>query len=140
MLRTLLAAFLFLFTSAASAAGVEPDVAEKQALTAAKAWLTMVDEAAYAPSWQAAATPMRAAVTLEEWERSMKAVRAPLGAVKARKLASAVYTTTLPGAPDGEYVVLTFRTRFANKRRAIETVTPLMDTDGKWHVGGYFIK
>lgn len=140
MLRTLLAAFLFLYASAASAAGTDHAEAEKQAGAAAKAWLAMVDTAAYAPSWEASATPMKAAVTLQEWERSMKAVREPLGAVKARKLASAVYTTTLPGAPDGEYVVLTFHTRFAKKRRAVETVTPLLDTDGKWHVGGYFIK
>lgn len=27
-----------------------------------------------------------------------------------------------------------------NKKSAIETVTPMMDKDGKWRVSGYYIK
>lgn len=48
--------------------------------------------------------------------------------------------TQLPGAPDGEYAVIQFETSFANKKSAIETVTPMKDPDGKWRVSGYFIK
>ncbi len=44
------------------------------------------------------------------------------------------------GAPDGEYVVIQFETSFEHKRSAIETVTPMMDRDGKWRVSGYYIK
>ena len=47
---------------------------------------------------------------------------------------------SLPGAPDGEYVVLQFDTSFANKKEAVETVTPMLDKDGKWKVSGYYIK
>jgi hypothetical protein len=38
-------------------------------------------------------------------------------------LKSAEYKTSLPGAPDGEYVVLIFNTVFENKKAAVETVT-----------------
>jgi hypothetical protein len=55
-------------------------------------------------------------------------------------LLSATYTTQLPGAPDGEYVVLQYDTSFEHKKTAIETVTPVMDKDGKWRVSGYYIK
>ncbi len=48
--------------------------------------------------------------------------------------------TSLPGAPDGEYVVISYETSFTNKKSAIETVTPMLDKDGKWRVSGYFIK
>ncbi|HEY5894810.1 MAG TPA: DUF4019 domain-containing protein, partial [Chthoniobacterales bacterium] len=58
----------------------------------------------------------------------------------SRKLKSAKYTKTLPGAPDGEYVILQFNTTFANKKEAVETVTPMLAQDGKWKVSGYFIK
>jgi hypothetical protein len=44
------------------------------------------------------------------------------------------------GPPDGEYVVIQFETSFENKKSAIETVTPMLDQDGKWRVSGYFIK
>jgi len=33
-----------------------------------------------------------------------------------------------------------FDTSFANKKAAIETVTPMLDTDGTWRVAGYYIK
>jgi len=42
----------------------------------------------------------------------------------SREVASAEYTTKLPCAPDGEYVVIQYRTKFQNKADAIETVTP----------------
>jgi len=58
-----------------------------------------------------------------------------------RAVKSKTYQTSLPGAPDGEYVVIQFETLFEKKKdRAIETVTPVMDTDGKWRVSGYYIK
>jgi hypothetical protein len=46
----------------------------------------------------------------------------------------------LPGAPDGEYVVIHFHTVFANKADAIETVTPMRGRDGRWRVSGYFVR
>ena len=77
---------------------------------------------------------------MDEWEQQVGGVRDPLGAVVSRKLKDAHYTTTLPGAPDGEYVVLEYNTSFAHKKSAIETVTPMLDKDGDWRVSGYFIK
>jgi predicted SnoaL-like aldol condensation-catalyzing enzyme len=58
----------------------------------------------------------------------------------SRKVKSATYTTSLPGAPDGQYVVIQFNTSFENKKSRVETVTPRMDSDGKWRVSGYYIK
>jgi len=57
-----------------------------------------------------------------------------------RELGSAKYSTTLPGAPDGEWVVLKLNTTFENKAVAVETVTVMRDLDGKWRVAGYFIR
>jgi Protein of unknown function (DUF4019) len=63
-----------------------------------------------------------------------------MGKLVSRKVKSASYTTFLPGAPDGEYVVIEFNTSFGNKKSGIETVTPKMDKDGTWRVSGYYIK
>jgi len=38
------------------------------------------------------------------------------------------------------YVVIEFTASFENKKSAIETVTPMMDKDGKWRVSGYYVK
>ena len=70
----------------------------------------------------------------------LHATRDPLGKTTSRKLKSASYTKTLPGAPDGDYVVIQYETSFENKQSSIETVTPMLDKDGKWRVSGYYIK
>lgn len=114
--------------------------AEKAAVVAAKAWLKLVDQGKYSNSWNEAAGYFKKAVTKEQWEQSMQAVRKPLGKTLSRKLKSKNYMTSLPGAPDGEYVVIQFETSFENKKSAIETVTPMLGKDGKWRVSGYFIK
>ncbi|WP_225073348.1 DUF4019 domain-containing protein [Desulfuromonas sp. CSMB_57] len=113
---------------------------EAAAIAAAEQWLAMVDAGRYAASWQEAAGLFRDAVIQDHWVHSLNAVRKPLGRLVSRKVQSKTYTTALPGAPDGEYVVIRFETSFANKQRAIETVTPMMDNDGIWRVSGYYIR
>lgn len=113
---------------------------ENAAVISAEKWLGMVDAGKYAESWKEAAELFRNAVKQEQWEQSLQAVRKPLGKLIFRKIKTKTYRTSLPGAPDGEYVVIQFETSFEHKKSAIETVTPMMDKDGKWRVSGYYIK
>ena len=112
----------------------------KVALSSAETWLTLVDEGRYADSWNETAAYFRRAVKEDQWQKSLQAVRTPLGKVISRELKTKSYHTSLPGAPDGEYVVIQFATSFQNKKSAVETVTPMMDKDGQWRVSGYFIQ
>jgi len=114
--------------------------AEKAAIQSAKAWLALVDSEKYQKSWDEAAEFFKGAVTEEQWQQSMQSVRKPLGRNTSRKLQSKLYLTSLPGGPDGEYVVIKYDSSFENKRHALETVTPMLDKDGKWRVSGYFMK
>lgn len=113
---------------------------EKAAVAAAQKWLALVDGGKYAASWDAAAGYFRNAVSREQWQQSLAAVRKPLGRTVSRKVAGTTYATSLPGAPDGQYVVIRFDTSFEKKKTAVETVTPMMDDNGEWRVSGYFIK
>jgi hypothetical protein len=115
------------------------DDQEQQAVEAAKAWLALVDAGSYAESWDAAAPVFQSAVTKRGWEDSLNQVRAPLGALQSRELATAEHATDLPSAPKGEYVVIRFQTSFENLESAIETVVPMRTDDGAWKVSGYFI-
>jgi len=114
--------------------------AEKIAIEASDNWLKLIDNNQYAKSWETAAGLFKDAVAKEQWNQSLNAVRKPLGKVMKRTVKSKQYTTTLPGAPDGEYVVIQYETSFENKKSSIETVTPMLDKDGKWRVSGYYIK
>jgi hypothetical protein len=105
-----------------------------------KQWLALIDAGHYVQSWEAAAGYFKNAVPEHQWEQTLKAVRYPLGKRLSREVKSARYTTSLPGAPDGEYMVIQFLTSFENKKSAIETVTPMVESDRGWRVSGYFIK
>jgi hypothetical protein len=124
--------------AAASTPAQEPST--RPAQTSVEAWLVLLDNQSYAASWESAATLFRNAVTQQKWEAAARTARTPFGQLKSRTLTSAKSTTTLPGAPDGEYVVFQFATSFEQKAAAVETVTAIREKDGSWHVGGYFIK
>lgn len=128
------AAFAAISTYAADQAKVD------QARDRAYHWLQLVDEGKYPESWDEAAQLFRNAVPKEKWVTSIQAVRGPLGKLLSRELAQAQYATEVPGAPDGEYVVLQFKTRFEHKKNAFETVTMALEPDGQWRASGYFIR
>ncbi|ACN17249.1 conserved hypothetical protein [Desulforapulum autotrophicum HRM2] len=113
---------------------------EVEATAAARSWLLLVDDQSYTDSWERADPYFKNAVTLDQWKKSLLLVRKPLGAVLSRKLISRQYLRSLPGAPDGEYVVIQYGTRFENGGASVETITGLLDPDGVWRVAGYYIK
>jgi hypothetical protein len=116
------------------------DSPENEAVKAAKVWLSLVDDGKYGPSWDQAAELFKEALSRDKWEQALAATRKPMGNMISRKLESARHVTSLPGAPDGDYIVIRFDTSYTNKTSAIETITPMKDKDGIWRVSGYFIK
>jgi len=116
------------------------EIAEQAAITAAENWLALIDNSDTAESWNQAASLFKAAVSSEQWKASLEAAQVPLGKVVSRELKSKRYAEELPGAPDGEYVVIEYETSFQKKRNGTETITPMKDTDGEWRVAGYFVK
>lgn len=110
------------------------------AQTAVEKWLSLMDQGKISETYTTAAGMFRNAVTAAAWDTAAKGVRTPLGSLQSRTLKSTTAATTLPGAPDGEYVVFQFNTTFAQKAAAVETVTAVREPDGSWHVGGYFIR
>jgi len=114
--------------------------AEADAVASAKTWLSLIDNGKYQESWQAAATLFKGAVPEDQWIQTMVSARKPFGKILFREIDAKSYHTTLPGAPDGEYVVIQFKTSFENKKNAVETITPMREQDGVWRVSGYYIK
>jgi hypothetical protein len=103
-------------------------------------WLQLIDSGKYADSWQEAAQTFHAHIAKDKWVAAMKLNRAPLGKMISRTLTSARFTKSLAGAPDGQYVVIVYETRYEHKQAAVETVTSVQELDGDWRVAGYFIK
>lgn len=132
--------YLLVFQTASKGTSSLSGSAEEAAVSAAKAWLSLVDNGKYVESWNEAAQYFKGAVSKEQWGQTIRAARKPLGNNFSREVMSKSYHTSLPGTPDGEYVVIQFKASFKNKKSATETITPMMDKDGKWRVSGYYIR
>ena len=122
-------------------AGLAADqAAEKAARKAAESWLALIDSGRYAESWDEAAPFFKEKVPRDQWVAMVQSTLAPFGKLNGRTLIGAKYMTELPGAPDGEYVVMQFQASFEKKEKAVETITPKLAPDGKWRVSGYFVR
>jgi len=123
-----------------SARAADQPAATAAASSAAKSWLKLVDHGDYHGSFVQASTLFKSAVSADQWSQQAGAVRKPLGALISRRPKSVTYATSLPGVPDGQYVVIQYDSSFERKQSAVETVTPMLDKDGQWRVSGYYIK
>ena len=102
-------------------------------------WLEEVDAGKYEQSWNRAAPFFQSQVTVLQWVDALNQTRKPLGSVVTRKIYRTDLRASLPGVPEGEYVVITLLTDFENKKSAIETIT-VTEVNREWRVMGYFIK
>jgi hypothetical protein len=122
------------------AAPTKHAAAEQKAVAAAEAWLALADKEQYLQCWETAAGYLMNHIERREFVKQISEARKPLGKVVSRQLESKWYTTELPDAPNGQYVVLQYKTSFEHHKSAIETITPMLDKDRKWRVSGYYIR
>ena len=100
-----------------------------QIADAARQWLTLVDQGKWEESYRQTGAAFQKLNTLQLWETVSRKVRPPLGAVATRTFLS----QDAFAAPPRGYVVVKFRTSFANQADAVESVT-LEFEEGAWHV------
>jgi hypothetical protein len=125
------------FTTRSVAGQPAPEVTGERA---AKSWLKLVDDGKYAQSWRDASSYFRSRVSKDDWVSTISSLRQALGGLEARELISNKAATSLPGAPDGNYVVILYHTSFTHKASATETVVMMLDKDGHYRLSGYFIR
>ena len=110
---------------------------EKAGQNAAHAWLLLLDRKDWGTAWEASSGVFRQTVPLGTWMDNIPKLRDPLGAFVERQPGLALYKKTLPGRPAGDYVTVSFMSKFAGKEQVVETVTTVREPDGRWRVTGY---
>ena len=108
--------------------------ASAEVVDTARQWLALLDEGRWEESYRGTGASFREMNSLQIWTRASEQARTPLGAMISRRFVS---HENLPAPPHG-YEVVKFRTRFANRAEALETVT-LDRQDGAWRVVGVMI-
>lgn len=120
--------------SADSSAQGSEQATNQQVLDAARHFLALVEAKKWEESYAATGSAFRKLNTLQVWSDVSEQVHARYGKALSRTLLS---QENLPAPPAG-YEVVKFRTVYANKAEAVETVT-LDREDGKWVVVGITI-
>jgi hypothetical protein len=128
---------LLMTIAVAFTAAAAPD--DNKALADSKEWLSLVDGGQYAESWTQACSLFREKIEQQRWAAQVKSARDQFGDLISRQVLKLTLAKSLPGAPDGDYAVVTFQADFAKKHQAVETVTMMLESD-RWQAAGYFIK
>ena len=102
-------------------------------------WLDLIDRGLYVDSWVAAATVLQEGIPEKQWTADLAARQPKVGRMVMRERKSESYSKTLRGAPTGDYVVVTYLTKFEKIPLAEETLALARDATGQWHVAGYDI-
>jgi hypothetical protein len=139
-MRHLIVALALIAARPGSLAAQQDSTVIAAARIAAERWLVLVDQGAWAASWDSASAGFRQAVTAAAWTAALRQARGPYEPFGGRHLLGSQYQATLPNAPPGPYVILQYQTQVSQGRTVIETVVPGRDPDGRWRVGGYFIR
>jgi hypothetical protein len=114
------------------------DAAVAAATQEAVNWLDALDARRYAEGWDEAAAVMKEGRSQEEWIRDIGGPRELFGKRLIRELQRAEYSTTVRGAPIGNYVTVTYLTQFAKAPPALETILLTLE-DNRWRIAGYSI-
>ena len=133
-------AVFFVALACCAALALAQDPAATTVQRVARDWLQLTDRGDGAASWDAAARQFKNAAPREGWVESLRSVRDPLGAVERRTVLTTTFTRSFPSAPEGDYAIVLFRTSFAKKEDAAESVTLEHEADGAWRVVGYLIR
>jgi hypothetical protein len=130
-------------------ATVEPSDAAVSAATAAMIaaagaesdrWLDLIDHGKFDESWMAAAVVLQETIAQKEWSADLAARQPKVGRIIMRERKSGTYSKTLRGAPTGDYVIVTYLTKFEKTPLVEETLAVAKDAIGQWHVAGYDIQ
>jgi hypothetical protein len=135
-----LCSLLFALLAVAAAQGQDPHLADEQAAERqALGFLGYLDQGRYADSYAYTGMLIRTTLDRESFAQQIQQARSGTGPLQSRNLMDASYSTTVPGAPEGQYVTLHYAASFANRQDAVETVV-LAFAKSYWRVSGYFIK
>jgi hypothetical protein len=109
------------------------------ATEAARNWVRLIDAGEYTESWSEAGSMFKQAVTADSWAAQVAPIREPLGSLVSRTEKSIEARSDLPGAPAGDYRMISFDTAYSASPERVETVV-MHKENGRWSVVGYFIR
>jgi len=116
------------------------ELVTRHTLVAATEFLYLVDTEEYAKSWEVTSAALKRMLSQQAWSEELDRLRSFLGPIVERIQHDIAYTDSASDVPPGEYVVMTFISKFELSERVFEKLTLMLGEDDRWQVVGYFLK
>ena len=107
--------------------------------TAARSWLSLLDQSTAGACWATPSATKEDGVSTDHLLAVVKAFRSRFGEPVRRTVAAEENSKSVPGMPDGNYKILSFKTVFTSKSDVTEAVI-LSKVAQDWQVSGYCIR
>jgi hypothetical protein len=122
-----LALTIILFVSLAIQADAEL-LSRAQSESQARGFLQLLDQGLQDESWQTMSVAFRSLNERVHWNTRQQVIRTSYGPLESRDLKHISYRKTFSLSPDGEYIIVQFRSSYQNKAETIETL--VLDCSG----------
>jgi len=116
------------------------ELVTRHSLAAATEFLYLVDTEEYAKSWEVTSSALKNMLSQAAWSEEIDRLRSFLGPVIERIHHDIAYTDSASDVPEGQYVVMTFISRFELSEQVFEKLTLMLGENNQWQVAGYFLK
>ncbi len=133
-------AFFLFFTLCCITSALAEDYDPRDVVNAAEDFVSLIDYGLFAESWEEGDPLLQIRTPREEWIGRLALERDLFGWVLHRSPRVSTYRDSLPGLPDGDYVIVVFDSVFERKRAAVETLIMVLDAEGGWKSVGYSLK
>ena len=88
----------------------------------ASSYLELLDQGHYEEAWQDMSALFQALNNQSQWQNRQQTIRTAYGALSSRQLRHITYRQSYTLSPDGQYVIVQFKSSYQNKADTTETV------------------
>jgi len=113
---------------------------DRDSIDAGIKWLALVDSGKAGAAWDLASKQLQSAVTRDKFVAAIREVRKPLGKVEGRTAERFARAHQLPGVPEGDYVIIEYKVRFAKGKALQEQLVWAIEDGDIWRVAGYYYR
>ena len=113
---------------------------DRDSIDAGIKWLALVDSGKAGAAWDLASKQLQSAVTRDKFVAAIRDVRKPLGKVEGRTAERFARAHQLPGVPEGDYVIIEYKVRFAKGKALQEQLVWAIEDGDIWRVAGYYYR
>jgi len=102
-------------------------------------FVSRLDAGDYSGAWMTLDSHSRALEIPTLWQQRQSAIRAAYGPLQQRQPRPTYHRNSYAQHPDGNYIVISFASRFTSKALGVETIVIREDSGGKLSIVAYHI-